>query len=203
MACKRCSGDHETRECKTAWHRLWKGQPVVSLRIRWEPQGTTGEILLPVWPKTFAKVEALFLELCRTHGEDGPALAPGEAASAPLDLNAIESRATAARPGPWHEDGSGDVLGPTLPDEDPDNREARLIFESDPSARFDPANSRFAAAAREDVPALVRLVRAWEAFYRARDAYHRHSMTDEWNAYEAARAALVAAGGPADLARDE
>lgn len=44
---------------------------------------------------------------------------------------------------------------------------------------------------------------AWERLYRARVAYHCRSGRAEWSAYEAAHAALVAAGGPDLWAEDD
>lgn len=55
---------------------------------------------------------------------------------------------------------------------------------------------------RVDLARAEVLAAAWERLYRARDAYHHHSMTEEWNAYEAAHRGLVEAGGP-DLRAEE
>ncbi len=41
-----------------------------------------------------------------------------------------------------------------------------------------------------------KIAAAWERVYRARDTYHRHSMTAEWEAYEVALSDLKEAGGP-------
>lgn len=47
-----------------------------------------------------------------------------------------------------------------------------------------------------------KLAAAWDRVYRTRDAYHQHSRTSEWDAFEAALRALKEAGGP-DLRTEE
>jgi NTP pyrophosphatase (non-canonical NTP hydrolase) len=91
---------------------------------------------------------------------------PDDAASRALDLDAIETRASAATSGPWVSDEGGYehrayspqvqcFMVSTLPGE---------IVAVSPECRFvDSANATFIAHAREDVPALVRRVRELEA----------------------------------------
>lgn len=71
-------------------------------------------------------------------------------------LAEIEARERAATKGPWGVDGGGDILAPGHPED----HDGRLLFESDPSNRYDPANSHFVVGAREDVPWLLGEYRA-------------------------------------------
>lgn len=65
-----------------------------------------------------------------------------------LDLEAIKARAEAATPGPWECVGMGDVVTPTF-----------VIQTTDRN----PADGRFIANARTDVPALVAEVERLQA----------------------------------------
>jgi hypothetical protein len=85
------------------------------------------------------------------------AMTDDEQKAGAADLDAYEALAweagalaDAADQGPWGVDGAGDIMRPG----DPDEREERLLFASDPSARFRPENSDFIAHARTSVPAM-------------------------------------------------
>lgn len=88
-----------------------------------------------------------------------------------LDLDAIEARANAATPGPWHweaEDDCRTLVAADLPNVEP------LLFFDDGWAQ--PCDREFVAHAREDVPALVAEVRLLRAI--AEDALQRR-----WDGY--------------------
>ncbi|QAU07226.1 hypothetical protein HOV03_gp87 [Gordonia phage Asapag] len=75
-----------------------------------------------------------------------------------LDLDAIEARAEAATPGPWHASKGGGSMGRDYPGNITSDETGQIIFTQTGNS----ANTRFIAGARTDVPALIARVREIE-----------------------------------------